>query len=180
MLYLPCRHHRRLLPRRTIDSLRPLHAQHPLVLMREHLEEAFLCLLPVLQYPSRLRTAGQLNVALNQRADLLNVSGLHQRLQVHARKITAAGAEVTLVVIDIGDAAAHAGSKVASCGAKDHNESLGHVLASVIAHAFNNSRSAGVADCESLAGDAVEEDLARRCAIEDDIANEDRFFRQKA
>src|SRR6185437_3894649 len=119
-------------------------------------------LFPVLQYPGCLRAAGQLNMALNQRAHLLNVRGLHQRLQVHARKIATARAEVTLVVIDIRDAAAHAGSKVASCSAKDHNETLGHVLASVIAHTFDNRRSAGIADSETLAGDAVEEDLARR------------------
>ena len=57
---------------------------------------------------------------------------------------------------------------------------VGHVFAAVIADAFNNGGGAGVADREALAGDAVQEDFAAGGAVENDVADEDAFFRQEA
>ena len=83
-----------------------------------------------------------------------------QRLQIDAGLVAAARREVALIVVDIRDAAAHACGKVAA-GLAEHNDgAVGHVLAAVIANAFNHRRRAGVANRKALAGDAVQEDLA--------------------
>jgi len=50
----------------------------------------------------------------------------------------------------------------------------------VIADAFNHGGCAGVADSEALTSDAVKEDLAAGCAVEDNVADEDAFLRQEA
>ena len=57
---------------------------------------------------------------------------------------------------------------------------VGHVLAAVVAHAFNHGGCAGVADGEALAGDAVEEGFAAGCAVEHDVADQDAFLGQEA
>ncbi len=45
---------------------------------------------------------------------------------------------------------------------------------------FNDSSCAGVADCEALAGNAIEKDFAAGSAIEDDVADENAFLGQEA
>jgi len=40
----------------------------------------------------------------------------------------------------------------------------------MVAHAFNHSGCAGVADGEAFAGDAIEEGFAGGCAVENDVA----------
>ena len=49
----------------------------------------------------------------------------------------------------------------------------GHVLAAVIADAFDDDRRAAVADAEALAGDAADVALAARRAVERDVADDD-------
>ena len=107
-------------------------------------------------------------------------ASVDQRLQIDAGLVAAARGEVAPIVVDVGDAAAHAGGEVAAGGAEDDDEAVGHVLAAVIADAFNDRGGAGVADGEALAGDAVEEDFAAGGAVEDHVADQDAFLRQEA
>ena len=93
--------------------------------------------------------------------------------------VAAARGEVALVVEDVGDAAAHAGGEVAAGLAENDDEAVGHVLAAVIADAFDHRGRAGVADGEALAGHAVEEDFAAGGAVEHDVADENVFFGQR-
>ena len=55
----------------------------------------------------------------------------------------------------------------------------GHVFAAVIADAFDDGVRAAVADRESLAGDAADERLAARRAVERDVADDDVLFRRE-
>ena len=148
--------------------------------MREDLDEVRLRVGPVLEDPGGARAAGEVAMAREQAADCFNVFGVDERLQIDAGLVAAARGEVALIVVDVGDAAAHAGGEVAAGGTEDDDEAVGHVFAAVVAHAFDDGGCAGVADGEALAGDAVEEDFAAGCAVEDDVADEDAFLGQEA
>ena len=59
-------------------------------------------------------------------------------------------------------------------GPSEHDDAAaGHVLAAVIADAFDDGERAAVADGEPLAGDAAEVRLAARRAVERDVADDD-------
>ncbi len=95
-------------------------------------------------------------MAREQGADFFDVVGIDERLEIDAGLVAAARGEVALIVVDVGDAAAHAGGEVAAGGTENDDEAVGHVFAAVVADAFNDRGCAGVADGEALAGDAVE------------------------
>ena len=59
---------------------------------------------------------------------------------------------------------------------KHDHDAAGHVLAAVIAHAFDDGRRAAIAHREPLAGEAIDEDFARRRAVEQRIADDDVFL----
>ena len=54
-----------------------------------------------------------------------------------------------------------------------------HVLAAVVADAFDHRGGAGIAHREALAGHAVEEGLAAGGAVEHHVADQDILFRQE-
>ena len=160
--------------------MRALDTEDALVLVREDFDEERLRVGPVLENPRGARAAGQVAMAREQGVDFLDVVGVDQWLEIHAGLVAAARGEVALIVVDVGDAAAHAGGEVAAGGTENDGEAVGHVFAAVIADAFDDGGCAGVADSEALAGDAVEEDFAAGCAVEDDVADEDALFGQEA
>ena len=155
-------------------------AEHALVFVRKDFDEARLRVGPVLQNPRGLRAAGVVAVSLQQAADQVDIFCRGQRLQIDARQDCSACREVALLVIDIGEAAAHAGGKIAARSSQHHDRAVGHVLAAMVAHAFHHRGCAGVADGEAFAGDAVEENLAAGCAVEDDVADQDALLGQEA
>ena len=73
----------------------------------------------------------------------------------------AAALELAVLVEHERDAAAHAGGEVAAGRAEHDDDAARHVLAAVIADAFDDRGRAAVAHGEALAGDAGEERLAR-------------------
>ncbi len=135
---------------------------------------------PVLENPGGARAAGEVAMAREQAADLIDIFVVDERLEIDAGLVAAARGEVALIVVDVGDAAAHAGGEVAAGGTEHDDEAVGHVFAAVVAHAFDHRGGAGVADGEALAGDAVEEDFAAGGAVENDVADQDAFFGQEA
>ena len=52
--------------------------------------------------------------------------------------VATARGEVALIVVDVGDAAAHACGKVAAGGTENDGEAVGHVFAAMIADALDN------------------------------------------
>ena len=65
-------------------------------------------------------------------------------------------------IVDVGDAARHAGGEVAPGVAQHDHDAAGHVFAAVVAGAFDHRDRARVAHGEALAGDALEIGLAAR------------------
>ena len=84
--------------------------------------------------------------------------------------------ELAVVVVDVGNPAGHSRGEVSAGLAEDHHAPAGHVLAAVVADAFDDRVHAAVADAESLADDAAQVDLAGDRAVADDVAGDDVFF----
>src|SRR6185312_13415615 len=80
------------------------------------------------------------------------------------------------LVQDVCETAAHPGSEVAPRPAKDDDAAARHVLAAVVADTLDNRNRAAVTDGEPLAGDAANERLAARGAVERDVADDDVGF----
>src|SRR5205814_723100 len=74
----------------------------------------------------------------------------------------------------------HAGGEVAAGAAEHHHDAAGHVFAAVIAGALDHRDRAGIAHREALAGDAAEIAFALDRAVEDGVADDDRFLRHDA
>jgi hypothetical protein len=81
--------------------------------------------------------------------------------------------KVPFLVEDVGDAAGHAGSEVAAGHAEHDDRAAGHVLAAVIADAFDDRGRTRVADGKALAGDTGEESFALGRTVEDGVADDD-------
>ena len=70
------------------------------------------------------------------------------------------------------DAAGHARSEVLSRPAQHQHGAPGHVFATVIAHAFDDSGGAGVADCEAFPSPPGSKQAAGGSAVQRDIAEQ--------
>ncbi len=160
--------------------MRALNTENALVLVREDFDEERLCVSPVFQNPRGARAAGQVAMTGQERANYFNVGEIDERLEIDASLVAATRGEIASIVVDVGDAAAHACGEVAPGGTENDGEPVSHVFAAMIAHAFDHGCCAGVADGEALAGDTVEENFAAGGAVEDDIADENAFLGQEA
>ncbi len=84
--------------------------------------------------------------------------------------------EVSIFVVDPGQTAGHARAEVDAGGAEDDGQAARHVFAAVIAHAFDDGKSAGVAHREALACATGGKEPAAGCAVERDVAEQSMFF----
>src|SRR5438874_2092989 len=73
--------------------------------------------------------------------------------------------EISFLVDDVGDASAHSRREIASRPAENGHAAACHVLAAVIANAFDNSDSSAVTDSKTLSCDAADESLTRSRSI---------------
>src|SRR5436190_10051102 len=92
----------------------------------------------------------------------------------HAR--IAALFEVSALVQDVGDAAAHAGCEVAAGATEDRHVSAGHVLAAMVTHALDDRRCAAVANAEALTTATVEEGAPAGRAVQRGVTDNDVLF----
>ena len=76
-------------------------------------------------------------------------------------------------IVDVGDAARHAGGEVAPGRAEHEDGAAGHVLTGVVAHALDDGGGTGVAHAEALADLAPDERRARGRPVENDVAGDD-------
>jgi hypothetical protein len=98
--------------------------------------------------------------ALLRPAGALVLVGLaRNRFELDLREV-AAVAEAAVLVVDVGDAARHAGGEVATGLAEHRDDPAGHVFAAVVAGALDHRDGARVAHREALPRDAVELRLA--------------------
>src|SRR5262249_9352669 len=97
------------------------------------------------------------------------------RLEIDHRQVAAAF-ETAVRVEHVGDAARHAGGKVAP-GRTDHDHHAArHVFATVVAGTLHHRDRPGIAHREALAGDAAEIALAHERAVEHGGADDDALL----
>src|SRR5262249_4615225 len=142
-----------------------LHAKHPLIFVRENLDELVEHVVPVFENPGTARASGCFHMTLNQRAEGFHIFRGYG-LQIHGGAIAAPFGEIALLIENVREAAAHAGREVAPALAEYHYVALGHVFAAVIAEAFDDRGRARVADGEAFTGHPVEESLTTGGAVE--------------
>src|SRR5580704_627183 len=80
------------------------------------------------------------------------------------------------LVEHVGNAAGHAGRKIAASLTNYDDDAAGHVLAAVIADALDDSDRPGVAHAEPLAGYPAEVAFSCDCAVEHGVADDDRLL----
>src|SRR5260221_836790 len=73
---------------------------------------------------------------------------------------------------DVGKAAGHAGAKIEADRAENHGDTAGHVLAAVLADAFDHCNSTAVADGEAFADLSGDEEPARGGPVQHRVAGE--------
>ena len=84
--------------------------------------------------------------------------------------------EIAVFVEYVGDTTAHARRKVAPGFAEHHHHTTGHVLAAVVADAFNHCAGTGVADCKAFAADTAEVTFTGYGAVQNRVADYDILF----
>ena len=147
--------------------------QHPAIVVGHDLHEPAKLVVPIVEDLLGDGAAGELHMVFQQVADGLRrlpaCRGFPARPCRWLHKLR----QLAQVVVDVGDAAAHAGGEVAAGAADDDDAAAGHVFAAMIAAAFDDGFRAGVADAEAFADDAADVDLAVDRAVADDVAGDD-------
>src|SRR5579862_3022489 len=165
---------------RDVGVLTARHFQHALEFMREDFDKTRDHLVPVVEDRFSATAAGQLRMTRDEILYELCILFVEQRLEIDGVKVAALFGEVSTLVEDVGDAAAHASRKISAARAEDEHQSVGHVFAAVIADTFDNGGRSGVADGEALAGDSVEERFPAGRSVEGDVADQNVFFGREA
>src|SRR4051812_17513096 len=119
-------------------------------------------------------------MTFDERAQGGYVIVLGQRIKIDAGAIAFSVSEIAGFVEDISDAATHPGGEIASAFAEYDRDTARHVFASVIAHAFNDSSGAGIANGKAFAGESVEEGFAGGGTVEGNVADDDVLFWREA
>ena len=81
--------------------------------------------------------------------------------------------KVAVLIEDVRQSAAHAGGEVAPGLAQHDDGAARHVLAAVVADAFDDRGGAAVADREALTRHPAHEDLAAGRTVERDVTDDD-------
>ena len=101
---------------------------------------------------------------------LLLGAGQHVFERHHGR--IAAPGKLPIFVIHIGNAAAHAGGKIAPGFAEYGHRAAGHVFAAMVARALDHRRGARQAHGKTLSRNPAEKGLARGRAVQGRVAND--------
>src|SRR5579871_6168365 len=121
-----------------IGTLDAADAEHTLVFVREHFDEARQGVRPVVENPFGAWATRQFGMTRDEIFERLEIADIMQRLEVDRFEIAALLGEVSVLVEYVGQASAHAGSEVAAASAEHNHEAVGHVFAAVIADAFDD------------------------------------------
>src|SRR5690606_13313438 len=132
--------------------------EHAAVLDRDDLDEAPQRLLPAAEQLGGLLAARAGVVLTEQPRDERGVVGA-ERLELDHPEI-AALLEQPVLVVDVGEPAAHPGGEVAARAADDDHAPARHVLAAVVPDTLDDRDRAAVADREPLPAHAVEVGVA--------------------
>src|SRR4051794_36812493 len=149
----------------------PHRFEHSLVVLREHLDEVAHLVVPAGEDARRHGRVGLRLVLADDRPQPLAVV-VFDWIDVDHLEVEPAGEGVVRVVHER-EPTGHAGAEVAARRPEHDDLAAGHVLAPVVAHAFDDRGRARVADAEPFADDAADEALAARRPVEDDVAGDD-------
>src|SRR5262245_61623744 len=111
--------------------------QRLLVLVRHHSHEATRHRGPVRQHMTCAATAAEPNVPFNQPVELPAIDVLCERAHFEKRRMLLA--KRAGIVEDVRDATTHAGGEVSPDSAKHDDDTAGHILARMVADAFDHS-----------------------------------------
>jgi hypothetical protein len=98
---------------------------------------------------------------------------LFDRFEVDHGQVAALGKRAFFIE-DIGNSPRHAGGEVPAGGPDHDHDAARHVLAAVVARAFDHRDRARVTDREALAGDAAEVAFAGDRSVQHGVADDDR------
>ena len=147
--------------------------RHGHELLRHYVREPLDGFVPVLQQGRGELRTGLFGMLLDQCVHQLGGFGI-KRLEEQCTGLN--GTRVDLLHIEVKHISVTAGeacTEVASGGAEHHNSAAGHVLAAVVAHAFDYKRGTAVTNAETFAGATGYEHLAGSGAETGDIAGDD-------
>src|SRR5579859_7625275 len=133
--------------------------QHSAIVVGHHFHEVPQLALPVVKDSLGYRTVGVLQVVFQQVTNDVDVFGAVGRLEAD-HLVVAEARELARIVVDVGDASAHARGKVAAGRADDHDPAAGHIFAPVVAAPFDDRLDARVANAEAFAYHAAKIQLA--------------------
>src|SRR3954449_3884428 len=139
---------------RNIRLLSSSNAEHALEFVREDFDETRDSFVPVVQYPFAPRAASQFHVPADQVENDVQILRLSESFEVHGFKIAALVGEVSALIVDISDSAAHSCREIASARTEHDDQSVCHVLAAVVPDAFDDSSRSGIANGKALAGNS--------------------------
>src|SRR5688572_28135808 len=132
-------------------ALAGLPPEHTLVVAWHHLEECSAVRLPRIQNPCAVRAVRPRDVAADQIEHERDILRLDERLEINHARIATLG-KPSVHVEHVGHAAAHPGGEIATRPAEYDDASRSHVLAAVIADAFDHRVRPAVPNGESFAG----------------------------
>ncbi len=108
--------------------------------------------------------------------DDLHILTIQYRLKIDGSQVAALFRKVRLVIEHVRDSSAHTCSKISAAFSEDEYQAFGHVLAAVVTNPLNNRSCTGVAYCESLTSNSVEERLSAGRSVENDVADQNVLF----
>src|SRR6266699_813552 len=114
------------------------------------------------------RTRREMNVLLQRAPQPI----LFVRINLRERHEIAVKHIFSFATQHIGQPARHAGTEIQAERPKDKDHTAGHILAAVLANAFNHGERTAVPHCEAFPGPASNEELPGRGAVKDSVASE--------
>src|SRR5258708_9656723 len=149
--------------------------EHHAILSRQYSDELRRACFPLIDDSPRDRALGVLEVAHDQRVQLLQLVMVIDRPQLDHPEV-ASRWERTIFVEHVGDAAAHAGCEVAARFTAHCDQSAGHVFAAMIPDSLDHRMCAAVSHRESLTPYPAEERLATMRAIDRAVSDDYVMF----
>jgi hypothetical protein len=162
-----------------VGLLRACDSEDPLVFVREHFDEAPCGFIPVVENPLGTLASSEFHMTANQIANELHVLRIQKRFEVYRFEIAAILSEVSLLVVDVCNATAHAGCEITPAVSEDKDKAIRHVLAAMITDPFNDGCRARITDGKTLASDTVEENFSAGSAVERNVSDDDVLFRSE-
>ena len=135
-----------------------------LVFDRNDLDEIIDGPAPVVQERPRLIRTGVKIMLADQLVQFLPVEFVIDQGNLYDVEVAVVIKHVTRV-IDVGDAAGHAGGKVAAHRSQDDHAAARHVFAAMVTCTFHDGLGPGIADRETLADTACDIHFASRGAV---------------